>query len=172
MKAIATCALALFLAITLTAAAPKVVDYSGKWTLDKPASKSLPHMFDKVSAHRIDVAQTSTRFTVAIDITRSEGEPIRQTLDFDLTGKATQTETTVHTPDGDRKLPMTLKSTVREDGRVEVTEEREMRGPEGAVTATTYELWDISADGKPLTIHRKDQMSRGTFEYDMVFTRS
>jgi hypothetical protein len=61
---------------------------------------------------------------------------------------------------------------VREDGRVEVSEEREMRGPEGAVTATTYELWDISADGKTLTIHRRDQMSRGMFEYDMVFTRS
>jgi hypothetical protein len=172
MKAIATCALALSLATTLTAAAPKVVDYSGRWTLDKSASKSLPHMYDKVSAHNIDVAQTATKFTVAIDITRGEGEPIRQTLDFDLTGKATQAETTVHTPDGDRKMPMTLKGVVREDGRVEVTEAREMRGPEGPFTATTYELWDISADGKTLTIHRKDQMPRGTFEYDMVFTRS
>ena len=170
-KVIASVVLALSVAFTLTAA-PRTADYSGKWTLDKSASKGLPHMYDKVSSHSIDVAQTATKFTVAIDITRGEGEPIRQTLDFDLTGKATQAETTVHTPDGDRKLPMTLKGSVRDDGRVEVTEEREMRGPEGAVTARTYELWDISADGKTLTIHRKDQMPRGTFEYDMVFTRA
>jgi hypothetical protein len=169
-KALASVALAFSVAVTLTAAT-KTVDYSGKWTLDRAASKSLPHMYDKVSAHKIDVAQTATKFTVAIDITRTEGAPIQQTLDFDLTGKPTQAETTVHTPGGDRKLPMTLKGSVREDGRVEVTEEREMRGPDGAVTATTYELWDISADGRTLTVHRKDTMPRGTFEYDMVFTR-
>ena len=61
MKAIATCTLALSLAATLAAAAPKVVDYSGKWTLDKSASKSLPHMYDKVSAHSIDVEQINAK---------------------------------------------------------------------------------------------------------------
>jgi hypothetical protein len=174
-KEIASLALALSVAATL-AAAPKAADYSGKWTLDKAASKSLPHMYDKVSSHRIDVAQAPGKLTVAIDIARTEGAPIQQTLDFDLSGKPTQTETTVHTPGGDKKMPMTLKGSVREDGRVEVTEEREMRGPEGPdvnpIKATTYELWDVSADGKTLTIHRRDQMPRGTFEYDMVFTRS
>jgi hypothetical protein len=169
-KALASLVLAFSVAVTVTAA-PKTVDYSGKWTLDRAASKSLPRMYDKVSAHKIDVAQTSTTFTVAVDITRSEGAPVQQTFDFDLTGKSTQTETTVHTPDGDRKIPMTLKGAVREDGRIEVTEEREMRGPEGPINATTYELWDVSADGKTLTVHRRDTMPRGTFEYDMVFTR-
>jgi hypothetical protein len=170
MKALTGIALALSVAVTL-AAAPKTPDYSGKWTLDRAASKNLPPMFEKVSSHKIDVSQTAAKFTVALDIARGEAAPIQQTLDFDLTGKPTQTETTVHTPGGDRKLPMTLKASVREDGRVEVTEEREMRGPEGPVTAMTYELWDVSADGKTLTIHRKDTMPRGTFEYDMVFTR-
>ena len=169
-KEIASLALALSVAVTL-AAAPKTPDYSGRWTLDKAASKSLPHMYDKVSSHTIAVAQTPGKLTVSIDITRGEGAPIQQTLDFDLSGKPTQAETTVHTPDGDRKMPMTLKGSVREDGRIEVTEEREMRGPEGPITATSYELWDVSADGKTLTVHRKDQMPRGTFEYDMVFTR-
>jgi len=170
MKALTGFALALSVAVTLTAA-PKTPDYSGKWTLDRAASKNLPPMFEKVTSHRIDVSQTKDKFTVALDISRGEAPPIQQTLDFDLTGKPTQTETTVHTPGGDRKLPMTLKASVREDGRVEVTEEREMRGPEGPVTAMTYELWDVSADGKTLTVHRKDTMPRGTFEYDMVFTR-
>jgi hypothetical protein len=169
-KAIASFALALSIAVTLTAA-PKAVDYSGKWTLDRAASGNLPRMYDKVSAHKIDVTQTATTFTVAVDITRSEGAPVRQTFNFDLTGKSTQAETTVHTPDGDRKIPMTLKGVVREDGRIEVTEEREIRGPEGSINATTYELWDVSADGKTLTVHRRDTMPRGTFEYDMVFTR-
>lgn len=171
MKAIASFALALSVAVSL-AAASKTPDYSGKWVLDRAASKNLPPMFERISSHKIDVSQTPQKFTVAVDITRGEGAPpMKQTLDFDLTGKSTQTETTARTPEGEIKLPMTIKGNVREDGRIEVTEERELPTPNGPMKGSTYELWDVSADGKTLTVHRKDTMPRGTFEYDMVFTR-
>lgn len=169
MKAIARLFFALTTVATL-AAAPAPVDYSGKWTLDRAASKDLPRMYENVSAHKIAVSQTAGTFTVAIDISRNDGPAIQQTLDFDLTGKPTETESMIRTPDGERKIPMTLKAKRRDDGRIEVTEERKLNGPEGAMTMTTYELWDLSADGRTLTVHRKDDTPRGVREYDMVFT--
>jgi hypothetical protein len=171
MKALASTLLVLSFAVSLSAA-QKPVDYSGKWTLDRTASKNLPRMFENISQQKISVTQTAEKFSVALDITRTEGEPIKQTLDFDLTGKPTQTETVVRTPDGEKKAPMTLTAKLRDDGRVEVNEEREMKTPDGAAMSfNTYELWDLSADGKTLTVHRKDQTPRGDREFDMVFTR-
>jgi hypothetical protein len=170
-KIAATATLALLLA-TATLAAPKPADYSGTWVLNRTTSHNLPRMYEHVSSQKMTTKQTETQLTCALEITRIDGPALQQTFVFDLGGKATQTETLVRTPNGEQKVPMTLRAEVRPDGALHVIEERSIQTPDGTKTFTTDEVWTLSTDGKTLTVHRKDDTPRGTAEFDMAFDRA
>jgi hypothetical protein len=172
MKNIGIAATLALLLASATLAAPKPADYSGNWVLNRAASHNLPRMYDHVSSQKMTTKQTDAQLTCALQIARVDGPTVEQTFVFDLGGKTTQTETVVRTPNGEQKVPMTLRADVRPDGTLHVVEARTIPTPDGTKTFTTDEVWTLTPDGKTLTVHRKDDTPRGTAEFDMVFDRT
>ena len=157
-----------FAALTLTAA-PK--NFAGRWTLDLESSKNLPRGYQRVKSQVPTVAQTPEHLSVAIDVQREEADATQQSFEFDLNGKPTESESKMHTPNGDQKIAMLLKGTLRDDGKIELVQERQLKTPQAARTLTTVELWELSGDGQTLTIHRRDEMQGGALQFDLVFKR-
>lgn len=171
MKTIA--AIVLSLAATAALAAP-LPDYSGKWTLDLAASKDLPQrMYAGVASQTLTLKQTDKQVSFDIDIQRKDDAPaFKQTLTFNLDGTPTETSSKVRTPNGEVTVPMTLTLKPAADGTLNVTEVRHLSMGEQKFEAETSEQWQLSADGKTLTVHRTDKMRRGTMSFDMVFRRA
>jgi hypothetical protein len=169
MKKIAISALLLLAAVSVWAARP--ADYHGKWLLDRAASRNLPRRFERVQTHRLVVEQTNTKLSIGVHLESDGVPPMDRTMVTSLDGKPTLSETVVRTPMGEQKVPLSLHATVRDDGRLDVVEERQLKTPDGERTLISTELWQLSSDGKTLTVHRNDEMPNGKVDYDMVFKR-
>jgi hypothetical protein len=147
-------------------------DYSGAWTLDKARSTGLPPFYDQVRSHRLAVAQSDAQLTVDVEIDEGGAQPERFNFTYSLTGAETATTTKVRTPDGMLDVPTRLRAAHGEDGRLHITITRELPLRGQTVTATGTEEWELSADGRTLTVHRVEQMRQGReMRFDMVFVR-
>jgi hypothetical protein len=69
-------------------------------------------------------------------------------------------------------VPTTLKMITKEDGGVEITISRDVPMPDKTFKGVTVENWELSRDGKTLTIHKTDTAPWGTMESEMVFVKS
>ena len=85
---------------------------------------------------------------------------------FSLDGK----ETKVEAP-GRRGGEVTLKSKLHENGKLELWMTRNFEGRNGSISVKTTETWELSEDGKMLTINSAMETPRGTRESKMVFTK-
>ena len=89
------------------------------------------------------------------------------TTSFDLTGKETKVEI-----DGrDGKVPQTLKATAA-GGKLQLSKSTTMTTQMGEMTMTTKENWELSPDGKTLTVIREQTTPRGTNSSTLVFVKS
>jgi hypothetical protein len=149
-------------------------DYSGAWTLDKAQSPGLPSFYANVSGQRLAVAQTGSRLVVDVEIDEAgASQPERFRFEYALDGTETTATSRVRTQDGMTDVPTRLRAAHGDDGRlhISITRELPMRGQ--TVTATGTEAWELSADGRTLTVHRVEQMPRGgEVRFDMVFVRA
>lgn len=147
-------------------------DYGGAWTLDKARSTGLPPVYANVRSHRLDVTQTDSRLRVDVTIEGVEPQPERFEFVYALDGSETTTTTRIRTPNGAMDVPARLRATQGDDGQLHISITRALPLRGETVTVTGTEAWELSPDGRTLTIHRVEQMRRGTeMRFDMVFVR-
>ena len=174
-----TVAVCLFSIVGL--AQDKKADYSGTWTLD--VSKSKLDERSRIESQTLTVTQTDKEIKVATatkrlptpaDAPQGGGRPgggggmgggdSRRT--YALDGKETTIEQ--ETPRGNVPVKLTAKS---DAGKLHLASSRTMNTQMGEMTMTTKETWELSADGKTLTVNRESTSPRGTNSSTMVFAK-
>lgn len=164
-------------ALLLAAAAHPVTaaaqpDYTGAWTLDEARSTDLPPYYAQVARHHLDFAQTASRLEVDVTIQGVQPQPERFEFVYSLDGAETGATTRVRTPEGMLDVPTRLRAAHGGDGRLHITITRQLPMRGETLTATGTEAWELSADGRTLTVHRVEQMPRGPeMRFDLVFVR-
>ncbi len=148
--------LAVFVVIAVCGLLLAAPDFSGKWVLNKDAST----MRTREGAEKPDITMTIEQTSDALKVKQeSSVEFMNREYSYKLNG-----ETQEVAGRGGR----TSKVTPKWEGDVlVVTTVRE--GQQGTMTST--ERWQLSADGKTLTIDGKNQSSRGEFESKMVYQK-
>ena len=179
--AVALCAMAI------SASAQKApADFTGKWNLDLTKSKLTDREKTSIESMTYTVTQSATDIKVEIATKRAAppagapaggppgggggggmggggGAPAPQTF---VLGK----ETTVDQQMGQNTVPVKMGS--KWDGsKLILSTSRTFRGPNGEVTSTTKETWELGADGKTLTVNREAVSPRGTDATTRVFTK-
>lgn len=158
--------------VSVTFAQAKTVNYAGNWTLDLAKSKNLPNFYERIKSHKLSITQDEKQLKVAIAVELGQGEPDKLSFVYNLDGSETKTETIIRTPDGPTPVPAILKASVKADGNIHIVITRELQMPNGAFKGITNEDWELSADGKTLTVHRSDDTPRGKMDMDMIFVKS
>lgn len=174
--------LAAALCLLSTAAFAQKANYAGSWTLD--TSKSKLDERTRIESMTMTVAQTDTELKVTT-ATKRQAPPADAarpaggggmgrggfgggdgTTTYDLSGKETKIE--IDGPNG--KMPQALKAAAA-DGKLTLSKSSSFSGPMGEVTVTTKDTWELSADGKTLTVNRESTTPRGTNTSTMVFVK-
>jgi len=137
---------------SLVLAAP---DFSGKWVLNKDQSTMRTRDGEKPDI-TMTIEQTAETLKVKQE---SSVEFMNREYSYKLNG-----ETQEVAGRGGRASKVTPKW---EGDVLVVTTVRE--GQQGTMTST--ERWQLSADGKTLTIDGKNQSSRGEFESKMIYQK-
>ena len=158
-------------------------NYSGTWTLDAGKSK-LDDRSRNIESMTMTVAQTETEISVTTETKRAAPPPdAAQAMRpgggrggfggggdgktvYSLDGKETKVE--IDGPNG--KMPQALKAK-SDAGKLQLSKSISFSGPNGDVTITTKETWEITADGKTLTVNRESSNPRGTNSLTMVFVK-
>ncbi len=171
-----TAAVCLFSIATL--AQDKKADYSGTWTLD--VSKSKLDERARIESQTLTVTQTDKDITVATATKRlpppadapqggrrgggmGGGDSVTT---YSLDGK----ETTIEQETQMGKVP--VKLTAKSDaGKLHLASSRTMNTQMGEMTMTTKETWELSTDGKTLTVNRESTSPRGTNSSTMIFVK-
>lgn len=164
-------AIILLAASVAFAARVKPANYAGNWTLDKSQSKNLPRYYENIKSHKLAITQNEKLLNVDVEIKMGESDPGDFHLAYNLDGAESKTETPIRTPDGLINVPTTLKAVEIGDGKLRITISREINMNGSSFKGVTTEDWQLSADGKTLTIHKVDEMPRGKVESDMIFVK-
>lgn len=155
----------------------KTTDFSGAWSLDMSKSK-LPQMGgggggggmgggSPMTAQTVTIKQDAKTVTIETKTEGGMGGGNTQSYTYNLDGTETKTEMTR----GEMKIPVTMKAKVNDKGALEVTRTSTFTGPQGEITTTTKETWEITDGGKGLKIHRVQESPRGTSESDWVYAK-
>ena len=176
---LAACALFVF-AIT-GVGQDKTANFSGTWTLD--VSKSKLGDRNNIESQVLTVTQSDKDIKIETATKRlpppadaPQGRRGRTgggmmgggdgTTTYSLDGKETKTE--VSGPMG--SMPVTLKAKF-EGGKLNLTRTSSFSGPMGDVTMSSKETWELSADGKTLTVNSERSSPRGNESTTKIFTK-
>lgn len=186
----------LLVGTAVGAAAP--TNFAGAWSLDKSKSKDLPAMLaDNIESYTLTVTQDEKQLTVETKINWKNGGPGAgggggqgggqggpsggggggrgrggmgmgmPSVTYKLDGSETTVEST-----GGRPGSATLKAVWADGGKaLDLSNVRKFSAPDGEMTQTTKERWELSADGKTLTIQRSGESRRGPMNYTLVFNK-
>ncbi|HXH70831.1 MAG TPA: energy transducer TonB [Pyrinomonadaceae bacterium] len=183
----------LLLATTAVFAQDKATSFAGTWELDAAKSK-LPER-QRVESITLNVAQTDKELKVETNskhAARPEGDRpmgdgsggMRQgggmgrggmmgggngTVTYSLDGK--ETTVTVEMPAGMPASSMALRSKMEKDGKLQLTSNRNIETPNGAMSIKTTETWELLNGGNGLKVTRDTETMRGTQSSEMYFTR-
>jgi hypothetical protein len=177
---------ALFFTLVLSMAvvaaiAQKPADFSGKWTLDVAKSKLGER--SNIESQTLTVTQTATDIKIETATKRMAppaGAPAGgpggggrgfggggdMPMTYALDGKETKIER--QGPQG--PVPVTLKA-VAEGNKLVLTQSSTFNGPNGEVTFTTKETWELGTDGKSLSVTTERTSFRGTDTSTRAFTK-
>lgn len=175
--------LAAFVVVVMAfaASAQKVPDFSGKWNLDVSRSKLDERA--RIESQVMTVTQTDKTIKVETATKRlraGEGAGAGRGQGrggfgagdvpavFSLDGKETVVEE--DSPMGGEKIPAKFQAMFEGD-KLHLSQSRRFVTRMGEVNATIKAIWELSADGKTLTIDRQQVMPRGTVSMTMVYTR-
>lgn len=162
-------------------------DFSGNWTLD--VSKS---QVKNIESGTMNVTQTDKDISYKTDFKRTPrpdngggqmsggnaqgggqgrrmgggmmggGQPAVYTLD----GKE------VTSQGGSSDRPFTSKMKSSWDGnKLDLTSTRTFNGPNGEITTTQKETWELADGGKTLKVHRESESPRGSQTSDYYYTK-
>lgn len=166
----------LLLLVAIPISAQTTPNYAGDWTLDKDMSELGER--SRVKSMTMNVSQTDKELTYERKAEREAapeggggrgmgggrgpggGEP--GVMTFSLDGK----ETKAKTGRGEAKLKAKA-----DKGKLTLTTERNFEGPNGSISLTTVETWELSSDGKTLTVSSETKTPRGDQSQKMVFTK-
>jgi hypothetical protein len=168
MKKIAVFTFASLFLCPLLSMAAAPVDYSGTWVLDKARSKDLPPQYAQVSSHRLLNKQDAQSLRVQVDIETAAGALEPQLFDYRLDGAVTETKTEVRTPAGKQMVPTSMSTKLDEAGQLHITITRRLPSHGGSVTLASTEDWQLSTDGKTLTV----RLTRQGSSSDLLFVRA
>ena len=161
----------ILLTVSVTIAAVKPANFAGNWTLDKSLSKNLPKYYENISSHKLAITLDKKSLNVAIAITIGENLPDKFNFDYNLDGTESKTQAQIRTPNGLVNVPTTLKAIEAGDEKLQITITRELNMNGNSFKGVTVENWQLSADGKTLTIHKIDEMPQGKVESEMIFIK-
>lgn len=178
-RVIAACGLLAALMIgfgTVSLAQTKGAEFAGTWTLDKAKSQLPQRMADRVQGGTWTITQDDKQLTreQKLDLAESTGGggggggrgmmggggPLMVKFDG--------SETVAETQGG----KATTKAKWNDGGKVlEIKTVRNVSGPNGDMTITTVEHWELADAGKTLKVHQTSETPRGTQESTWVFTK-
>lgn len=173
--------LAVFVAtmvFAISASAQKVTNFGGTWNLDVARSKLDERA--RIESQVMTVTQTDKEIkieTVTKRLPAPEGGVRRGAgrggfgggdvaATYTLDGK----ETIVEEETQIGRVPVKFTATFV-DAKLHLSQSRTFRTQMGDVEATTKGTWDLSADGKTLTINREMTSLRGSSSMTMVYTK-
>jgi hypothetical protein len=181
-------ACALLFAVAASAAAP--TNFAGTWVLDKSKSKNLSPWSENLESYTLVVSQDEKQLTVENKLNWKEGGGgpgggqgggmgqgrgrggFGMGMPSALTYKLDGSETTVELGGG-RPGTSTLKAEWKDDGKaLELTSVRKFTNRDGEQrSSTSKERWELSADGKTLTINRTGETPRGEMKSTLAFNK-
>ncbi len=167
---------AMFCLFAMSVAVSAQGEFAGDWTLDKEKSELGER--SRVKSMTMNVTQSDTELTYERKVEREEGGQggggrggrgprgggNAGAVTYNLEGE----ETTATTPRGEAKL--TAKKL--EGDKLELTRSQSFEGRMGAITIKTVETWELSEDGKTLTVSSETETPRGARNSKMVFSKS
>lgn len=70
--------------------------------------------------------------------------------------------------DGD----ISLKAKTEKDGKLKLTQSRNIETPMGSINVKTVETWQLTDEGKTLKVVRETETPRGSQTSEMIFTKN
>jgi hypothetical protein len=175
-----TAVLIILAVFSSVSAQDRVTNFGGTWTLDVAKSKLDERA--RIESQTVTVTQTDKDIKVETATKRIpmpegyQGGPAGgmarggfgadTPFTYSLEGKETKTEQ--QGPMG--AMPVTLKAKF-EGGKLQLSRSSTMSGQMGEVTMTTKEVWELSADGKTLTVNTERNTMRGNETTTRVFAK-
>jgi hypothetical protein len=154
-------------------------DFSGKWTLDVAKSKLGER--NNIESQTLTVTQSAN--DIKIDTATKRAAPRAGApgggggggmggggdgaATYMLDGKDMKSE--VAGPGG-AMVPVTTNGKI-DGGKLVLSSSRTFTTPNGPITATSKETWELSADGKTLTVNTERTSPRGTDTTTKVFVK-
>lgn len=163
--------ISLFCLLSLSSFA-QTPNFSGEWSLDKGKSKMDERQAASIESQTMKVEQTGKEVKVAITTKQAENQVGRRT---DIGGG-----TNIYALDGkelnsenDSQIGKVFVRSKGEilNGKLNLQLIRTINNPMGEIVITTKEIWDLSDDGKTLTIKREFESQRGKIISDLSFTK-
>jgi hypothetical protein len=153
-------------------AGANAADFSGSWSLDMKQSKNLPPFYATIKSHKLAITQGEKQLTVAVDIDAGRGETDKFNFIYNLDGSDSKTETQIRTPNGLTSVPTVLNAKAGTGGMLQITITRSITLPDRSFKGITIEDWELSTDGKILTIKRTDELPNGKVTAELIFLKS
>jgi len=164
--------LTLTIIASSSALAVTPADYAGTWSFNREKSKDLPEQITAVKGFDLTVTvDKSLKVDVDIETGQAEMPHMRRSLVYPLDGSESATTTEVRTPAGPKQIPTRLSGKVEENGALDLTLSRDLQMGGNLRTLKSVEKWELSADGKSLTVRVNEERPNGPAIYAMVFER-
>lgn len=172
----------MFLLAITAAAQDKATNFAGTWQLDVSKSKLGDRAM--IESQTLTVNQTDKDITIQTATKRTpppaDAAPNGRgggrmgggfgggdnTVTFTLDGKETKTD--VEGRMG--KMPVTQKAKW-DGGMLQLSTSRTFNGPDGEMTMTTKDKWELSSDGKTLTVNSERSGMRGSESSTKIYSK-
>jgi hypothetical protein len=174
----------LFAVGAVSAQEKKMTNFAGNWELD--ISKSKLSERSRLESMTMNVTQSDESLTIETTAKRAEraegegrgggfgggggrgmpGGDGNQSTIYNLKGK----ETTIESA-GQFGGETKFKAELKKDGKLKLIQTRNIETQRGAMNIKTIETWELSNDGKTLTINRDTETPRGNQNSEMVFMK-
>jgi hypothetical protein len=175
-------AFCMLLMAVVISAQEKQTNFAGDWTLDKEKSELGER--NRIESMTMKVSQTEKELSVERKAKRAEpaggneGEGRRgmrgggggneEPVTYSLDGKETKVKMEGGRLSGEAKF----KAKSEKDGTMKLMQTRSFETPMGSRSIKTTETWELSADGKTLTISSESETPRGNRSTKMVFSKN
>ncbi len=166
---------AMFCLFSIAVAVSAQSNFAGDWKLDKEKSELGER--SRLKSMTMNVIQSETELTVDRKAEVEEGgqgdggdRPGGGGRGMGRGGNAGPMTYNLKGKETDAGSEAKLKAKVK-DKKLELTQIRSFEGPMGSVSVKTVETWELSDEGKTLTISSKTETPRGDRSTKMVFTK-
>ncbi len=158
-----------FLALNIFAQTP---NFSGEWTLEKEKSKMDERQAAMIESQSLKVEQTEKEVKVTVT-TKQAGNQGGPRADIGGGGNTYLLDGKEFSAESQSQIGTVLTKTKGEikDGKLNLQSVRTVDAPMGQISITTRENWELSADGKTLTIKREFESQRGKINSELIFTK-